>query len=470
MHRMKVLISAAGPLDGQVGGGQVYVQKLATELSRRPGREVVVVATEAWAGCPPDGNDGNDALTRIRWRQWNDIPVATVSVHPAASRAGERWSERPRPLLAALDRIVAEARPDIIHLNGLKPALVSVALDRAVPHVVTAHHGGVACPAGTLLRPDDTICDRPMDHAACGKCYCRQLRGGGGGSGAARSLLAAMPSFVYRPLGRALDRVPNATYAGRALMYPWLVSRAVDGKRFALTHAEHWIAPSRAIAAVLARNRTPPQRISVVPHGIEPLPRRPIEGLSRRAVRFGYVGQINRPKGLAVLFAAFAQLPRGSAELHIVGQPQRGGEREYLQAAMATCAGSDFVHLRGAVPHNRIGDVLGELDVLVLPAIYLEVFGLVVLEAFSAGRPVIVSDCGGPAELVRDGLDGLVVPPNNADALARAMRRLVEDPQLILEMAVNIRPVRTLAEHVADLELIYDQILARHDGAPAFQG
>jgi glycosyltransferase involved in cell wall biosynthesis len=322
-----------------------------------------------------------------------------------------------------------------------------------------------------LLRPDDTICDRPMDHAACASCYCRQLRGGGGGGGsAARSLLAAMPSCVYRPLGRALNLLPNATYAGRVLMYPWLVSRAVDGKRFALTHAEHWIAPSRAIAAVLSRNGTPPQRISVVPHGIEPLPRRPIEGLGRRAVRFGYVGQINRPKGLAVLFRAFAQLPGGSAELHIVGQPQRGGEREYLQAAMAPCAGSDFVHLRGAVPHERIADVLAELDVLVLPPILLEVFGLVVLEAFSAGRPVIVSDCGGPAELVRDGVDGLVVPANDAEALARAMRRLVDDPQLILRMAGSIRPVRTLVEHIADLELIYDQILARHDGAPAFQG
>ena len=159
--RVKILISAAGKLDGLLGGGQVYVQKLALELARRA-HDVSIVSAEPWA-------EGSDSF-RVDWRQWNGIRVAGVSSNPKFVRAGERWAERSRPLRQALGRVVDEVRPDVIHLNGLKPALVTVALERSIPHVVTAHHAGVACPSGALLQADDSICGRPMDEAGCAAC------------------------------------------------------------------------------------------------------------------------------------------------------------------------------------------------------------------------------------------------------------------------------------------------------------
>jgi glycosyltransferase involved in cell wall biosynthesis len=450
---MKLLISSAGPLDGFIGGGQVYVQNLARELRRRA-IDFAIVSPDAWSGA-------SDGLFHVAWREWEGIRVAGVSLNPAKVSAGDRWSSISDAMLDGLRKVLDTVQPDVMHLNGLKAALVALGREKKIPTVVTAHHGGIACPAGAQLQPDDSVCEKPVDARWCVGCYCQQLPGGG----AMGKILAAVPPIIYRPLGRALNQMSNPGYAGRAAMYPWLVEQTIPAMRIAVTQADQYIAPSRAIANVLIRNGTPVDRIRIVPHGISPLPAKPIEGLGSRPVRFGYVGQISRPKGVKFLLEAFSRLTPDSARLEIIGTPQRAGEKAYLEEAMKPLAGRDDVVLRGAVPHADVADAIARFDVLVLPAIYLEVFGLVILEAFSVGRPVIVTDCGGPAEIVRDGVDGLIVPPRDVDALARAMQSLIDDPRRIAAMASAIQPVRTLDQHVDNLEQILQSQLARSNSA-----
>jgi glycosyltransferase involved in cell wall biosynthesis len=89
-----------------------------------------------------------------------------------------------------------------------------------------------------------------------------------------------------------------------------------------------------------------------------------------------------------------------------------------------------------------------------------EAFGLVVQEAFSAGRPVIVSKSGGPAELVRDGVDGFVVERNNGKALAEAMQKFINNPELIKKMSNQLKKVRTIQEYVNDIEKIYFRMVS----------
>jgi glycosyltransferase involved in cell wall biosynthesis len=439
---MKVLISAAGRFDGQVGGGQIYVQHIARELHAR-GHEIVVVSADPW--------QGGEARSGIEWRDWEGIRVAGVSFRPSSVRASAIWSEAAAPLLDALCGVLDEVKPEVAHLNGMKAPLVAIARERKLPHVITAHHAGIACAVGDLLRSDDSICDRSLDVRACSSCYCGQLQNGRRFA----HWLAAMPPSLYRPLGRGLDLLHNPTFAARVLMYPWLVERSVIAKQTMLKAGQRFIAPSRAIAAVLTKNGAAPDRIHVIPHGIHPLPRAPIVGLGDRPVRFGYVGRIQRAKGLKQLLAAFAQLPAGLAELHVFGEPQRNDERKYFTDALMPCEARSDVFLHGAVPHTAIGEVMAGIDVLVLPTLCLEVFGLVILEAFSVGRPVLVTDSGGPSEIVRDGVDGIIVPPNDVGALSTAMRSLAERPEQIEILAANILPVRTLANHVRDVEKVY---------------
>ncbi len=77
---------------------------------------------------------------------------------------------------------------------------------------------------------------------------------------------------------------------------------------------------------------------------------------------------------------------------------------------------------------SDVGVVLRSLDVLVHASVVPEPFGQVVVEGMAAGLPVVASDAGGPAEVITDGINGVLVPPSDPDALAQALRELASDP------------------------------------------
>ena len=96
------------------------------------------------------------------------------------------------------------------------------------------------------------------------------------------------------------------------------------------------------------------------------------------------------------------------------------------------------------------------------PATGQESFGIVLVEAMAAGVPVVASDIAGYREVVRHGVDGLLVPPNDADALAAAIRRVLSEPQLAATLAAA---GRTRAETFSwqsvapRLEAVYDRVI-----------
>jgi glycosyltransferase involved in cell wall biosynthesis len=94
----------------------------------------------------------------------------------------------------------------------------------------------------------------------------------------------------------------------------------------------------------------------------------------------------------------------------------------------------DELDLQGVVTFtgfvDRVEDELAKLDVLVHASVVPEPFGQVVVEGMAAGLPVVATNAGGPAEVITDGVDGLLVPTGDASALVVALRRLVGDRQL----------------------------------------
>jgi glycosyltransferase involved in cell wall biosynthesis len=176
-----------------------------------------------------------------------------------------------------------------------------------------------------------------------------------------------------------------------------------------------------------------PARIEVVYNGVDPgedgLDRslRDELGIPRDAVLVGEIGRLCDVKGQRELIHAVARLD--GAHVLLVGVDlERGGA---YQAELEREA--DRLGVRGRVVFaGRRGDVsrvLAELDVLALPS-WTEGLPLVVLEAMAHGRAVVATPVGGTPEVVVDGETGLLVPPRDVDALADALRRLLDDPGL----------------------------------------
>jgi glycosyltransferase involved in cell wall biosynthesis len=451
MDTCHILLSVPVFFPHDFGGGQTYVYRLAKELKRR-GHAVTVLTIVPYQGS------GEDYV--ISGYEYDDIEVISVSVLPERSRESEKISEINPILMAALKKIVSEQNADIIHINGIKASLITVCNELNIPYVVTAHHPGFACPVGTLLRPDDSLCGFAASPDVCVPCSCQHKRPGLSGT-----LLGSMPAWFYRPVGSLLDRFRNISYLGRGLQYPWLIEKRMEGQSILLHKSKKIIAPSKATMELLVRNGTDEDRVILLLHGIAPLLRQPLESISDRKIRFGYFGRIGPAKGFHILVRALQMLDSDRCELHVYGDAQNAWDKAYLDALVAGYKGKSGLCFHGRIAQDGLGEAYRQTDVLVLPTICLEVFGLVILEAFSAGRPVIVTKSGGPAELVRDGVDGFIAERNDAGSMAATMQKFIGNPALIKEMSDNIRPVKTMAEYGAEMVHIYKSIIGEYSDA-----
>lgn len=140
-----------------------------------------------------------------------------------------------------------------------------------------------------------------------------------------------------------------------------------------------------------------------------------------------FVGRLERRKGARVLMDAFVRLRerRPGASLVIVGE---GAERAACEASLPEAARPDVIFL-GRVEAETLPEVMGGAALVCAPSLGGESFGVVLLEAMAAGRPVVASSIPGYAAVVRDGVDGLLVPPGDVEALSEALERVLADPE-----------------------------------------
>ena len=169
-------------------------------------------------------------------------------------------------------------------------------------------------------------------------------------------------------------------------------------------------------------------RSSVIYNGIEtpalaPAPR-PLD-----APRLVCLGRIVRDKGFDVALAAFAELaPRfPEARLVVAGD---GPARPELEAQAQALGVADAVEFPGWVAPERVSELMNSATLVVMPSRWDEPFGLVAVEAALMARPVVASRVGGLMDVVEDQRTGLLVPPEDPDALAAALRWLLSDCEL----------------------------------------
>jgi glycogen synthase len=221
------------------------------------------------------------------------------------------------------------------------------------------------------------------------------------------------------------------------------VLRAAGGavERRLLPGAAAVIALTPSAARLLRGDGIPADRVHVIPPGYDPVlfaaaAPDPFPALPRP--RVAYVGRLVPQKDVGTLLEAFARLG-APAHLLVVGD---GPGRPSLQRR-AQPFGSR-VQFTGFVPHAQVPAVLRHVDMLVLPSIYEE-FGTSLIEAMAAGLPVVATRVGGTADLVKDGVNGLLVAPRDPAALAAAISRVLDDPAMATRLSSAAR--RTAAAY-----------------------
>lgn len=152
---------------------------------------------------------------------------------------------------------------------------------------------------------------------------------------------------------------------------------------------------------------------------------RPTFRRTSHGMHVGSLGRIVHEKGLDVLVRAFRQIDDPDSRLLIAGDFERIAGQSVIQQLRELASGDDRIEFLGYLPDADVPDFLASLDVLAFPSVNsLEAFGIVQLEAISAGVPVIASDLPGVRLPVLQTGYGLLVPPGDADALAEALGKI----------------------------------------------
>jgi glycosyltransferase involved in cell wall biosynthesis len=176
-------------------------------------------------------------------------------------------------------------------------------------------------------------------------------------------------------------------------------------------------------------------------------------------LRLGYFGRLDPTKGVDIVVEAVRGMPDAPVRLDIFGIRQPGSDA-YAAKLEHTAAGDPRIVFRPTVPSAAVGEAMARCDLVVVPSRGLETGPLVVLEAFSAGTPVLGARLGGIAELVTHQVDGVLVPPDDPAAWASAIAALAAAPQRIAELRARIHPPRSMDDVARDMSRLYRTLLA----------
>ncbi|MFB6149080.1 MAG: glycosyltransferase family 4 protein [Halobacteriales archaeon] len=153
-------------------------------------------------------------------------------------------------------------------------------------------------------------------------------------------------------------------------------------------------------------------------------------------LRLVFVGTITPRKGLDTLVRGLARLPDGTWTLEVIGD--RSADRAYVDRItrlIETQSLGSVVTLHGRLSDEAVATVLADSHLLAVPSTY-EGYGIVYLEGMAFGLPALATTAGGTSEIVTDGETGMLVPPADPDAIATAIRPLIDDRDRLADMSV----------------------------------
>ncbi|GAB4148710.1 MAG: hypothetical protein Fur0037_17020 [Planctomycetota bacterium] len=410
-------------------GTEQYCLAVAREGRRRGHHITILSYHDEWGPSEPPVEVSAvpyDGFEVLRLRHW-------IGLNPSEAR---RDYENPS-IGEAFGRVLSDVRPDAVHffhLRKLGANLIGIARKSGYRTVVSLTDFWFLCPRFTLRRGDGSLCQGPVDD----------------------------PSICVACTGSDPEEAPD-------------LIRRKDAVLAELASADRVIAPSRFLAERFADNGFPPERIDVLPYGLDRgrVRRIPVDR-PRNPLRLAFAGVFSPWKGAAVAIEA-VRMTNAPVELTLWGNDRETMFLDHI-AELKRSAGDDpRIRFAGPYGEGEIDRVFAQTDVLIVPSLWYENTPFVILEAFEAGVPVVATDLGGMSEIVTNGVNGYTFPAGDAASLSRLIEGLVADPSKLRRLTP--RPPTSIrndwdrfAEHYAPSRAGEPGILASRGRAAAWAG
>ena len=457
---LRILMVVHQFLPNHAAGSEIYTWKLSKGLAAR--HHVHLLFTEARYGVHQ---------YQVREGTWDDLPYTEVS-HQQATRDFE-LTYRDERMNAIFRQLLEQERPDVVHiqhLHNFSIDFISIAKAAGIPVVYTLHEYMLLCPrGGQMLRADGERCARPIPEK-CADCIDHYRLGAPDSGSGQASLVSRIGRYLPQNLRLALRSLlprEERTETGPAQdREAWVHAAAerLDVVREALRGVDLFIAPSRFLRGIfIDSGMVEPGRILYSDYGMDPGPLSDLQRIHGSGLRVGYIGTIAPYKGVHVLIEAMnALVDREDVSCQVHGALETFPDYALDVQDVSRNPRTVF---HGRYDNRRIGEVLGGLDVLVVPSLWYENAPLTIHEAYLAGIPVVASRLGGMAEYVHDGVTGLLFETGDAVDLADRLRTLAEDPSRMDRFDLSAVPVKPIDEDALEMAARYRSLVEAARGA-----
>jgi glycosyltransferase involved in cell wall biosynthesis len=350
--------------------------------------------------------------------------------------------------------LLIKIKPDVVHfqhLIGLSVLLPLIA-KKYSPVVLTLNDYWLACLTTHFRKTSGENC-QTCSPKECWACLSGKW--------------AKSVEYLFNPIYKKLnlpDYVSHRIVTFLSKIYRFYgqrkIAKRIETVKQVIKTADKVISPSESIVNMLVENNiievedVKKGKIVILSHGIDVENLRKVEKKPYAVVRFGYVGILTDRKGGHVLVEAFNKLGPVPAELKFYGNFDKSNHY-YLNLLKESSGNKNIKFMQ---KFEDIKEPYSNFDVLVVPSVGCEGYGLVVQEAFAAKTPIIASDIGALNEFVKHMKNGLLFEAGNSTDLAQKMQLIINNVGLLNEFKNNIYEVKSIQENAIELEAIYNKV------------
>lgn len=316
-----------------------------------------------------------------------------------------------------IDKLIREEKPDIAHLQNIHhhitPSILYALKKNKIPVIWTLHDYQLIC-ANISLLAHGKICERCKKHKYYWPIIVRCKKG---------SLAASLMSAIEIVMHHIMN-----------------IDKLVAG----------YIAPSNFVRNKFAEFGFDKNKIEYIPHFVNSGVI--IETSDQQSDYYLFVGRITEEKGLKTLIDAAISV--NVSALKIVGS---GPLLDNITGYVKSNDKNQIVEFLGHKEREELFDIIKKCKFLVIPSGWYEISGLVILEAFACGKPVIGSRIGGIPELVKDNETGFTFEMGNSEDLSLKIEYMLNNPNEVVRMGKN---ARKFVEKELSPEQYYENLMA----------
>jgi len=325
-------------------------------------------------------------------------------------------------------KLIAKEEPDIVHVgHSMRTAdFISAFAELSVPYIMTLTDFWLLCPKTILYTSSNKSCTGPNGGSMCS------------------TLCPELPQ-------------------------EWLTIRLHRTKNI-FNNAALVVSPSKFLAHIFEREMGV-SPLKIIQHGINyshiKKNRRRYE--KRDSLTFFYGGSFNHHKGVHILIEAFTKITSSTILLKIYGS---GVDQLYISLLQKLAGGNTRIEFCGIFSEEQTGDILSNIDVVVIPSLCYESYSMMLHEAISCNVPVVASDIGVLAEKIENGWNGVTFRAGSVVHLKEVLEGLVRDPEKLNVLKDNLRTsiVPTIEQEAHSYERQYKMIVDQKSSIFRYQG